>query len=116
MNDQPNLGLTENGRVSKDTGQQQKAFEFISKQSSEYLQAAGLEVNTENIYASYLMGPLKAIEVLSSKDDTKINTLVDDKILTDNEIDKNMTVAEFKDWLLIKSVSAEERLTKKTNK
>ena len=62
------------------------------------------------------MRPLKAIEVLSSKDDTKINTLVDDKILTDNEIDKNMTVAEFKDWLLIKSVSAEERLTKKTNK
>lgn len=116
MNDQPNLGLTENGRVSKDTTQQQKAFEFISKQSSEYLQAAGLEVNAENIYASYLMGPLKAVEVLSADDKTKINTLVDNKILTDNEIDKNMTVAEFKDWLLIKSVSAEERLTKKTNK
>ena len=116
MQNEPKLGLTENGRVSKDTTQQQKAFEFITRQSSEILQAVGLEVNTENIYASYLLGGLKAVEVLTADDTVKISTLVDNKILTDNEIPKDMTVAEFKDWLLIKSVSADERLTKKTNK
>ena len=116
MKDAPELGLTENGRVSQKTEQQQKAFEYTAKQTGTFLRAAGIEVTPENIYAGHLFGGLKAVQVLSAKNDTKLNTLVDVKTLKEYDINENVTVAEFKDWLLFRIVEAEERLTNDKNK
>lgn len=116
MKDAPELGLTENGRVSQKTEQQQKAFEYTAKQTGTFLRAAGIQVTPENIYAGHLFGGLKAAEMLLAKDNVKLNTLVDDKILKDYGIDKDVTVAGFKDWLLFRVVEAEERLTNESNK
>ena len=116
IQERPELGLTENGRVSSNPEQQQKAFEFVTKQNVELMGVAGLEPSVENIYAAHILGPDKAVEILIEDDKVKINTLVDDKTLEENDIPKDLTIGQFKDWLLIKSVAADERLTKKINK
>lgn len=115
MENQPQLGLTENGRVSSNTEQQQRAFEFLTKESANILKANNLEDSPENLFATYILGNDKAIKVLMADDDKKINTLVDSKTLEEYKIDKSFTVKAFKDWLLFTTFEADERLTKKTN-
>jgi len=116
MMDAPQLALTENGRVSQKTEQQERAFEYTSKQSGEILRASGFQTTPENIYGSHILGPLKLVEVLSAQDGTRINTLVDTKVLKAYGVDSDVTVGGFKDWLLFKVVEAEERLTNESNK
>ena len=120
MKDAPELGLTENGRVSQKTEQQDRAMKWQVEKSTEYLQAVGLPVNNDNLYISNLLGIDKAAKVLEAQNNSKAVILVEKDFLKANGLSKNITIREFKDWASRKVVKAEfeneERLTKETNK
>jgi hypothetical protein len=114
-NQAPQLVLTDNGRVSKNTEQQQQAFEYETEENTKILKTVGIEPTVENIYGAHIVGALKLIEIYSAPKDSRLSTLVDEKILKANGLDKDMKVIEFQDWLVIKTLEAEDRLTNKTN-
>jgi len=116
MQDAPELGLTENGRVMQKTEQQQKAFEYTAKVNGEILRSAGYEANTETLYASHILGAFKTVQVLSAEDSTKVDTLLSDKTVKQYKIPNDMTVRGFKDWLIFQTVKANGRLTNESNK
>lgn len=112
MKDAPELGLTENGRVSQKTEQQQKAFEYTAKVNGEILRSTGFQANTETLYASHILGAFKTVQILSADDSTKVGTMLNASIKKQYGIGEEMSVKEFKDWLIIQTVKAERRLTK----
>jgi len=116
MQDAPELGLTENGRVMQKTEQQQKAFEYTAKVNGEILRSAGYEANTETLYASHILGAFKTVQVLSAEDSTKVDTLLSDKTVKQYKIPNDMTVRGVKDWLIFQTVKANGRLTNESNK
>ena len=103
----PELGLTENGRMAKDQAQQDEAMVWVNEQNTKTLQKSGLPVTVDTLYAAHLLGPDTAVEVLKSKDNIKIKPLVTPEIMKKMDFRNRMTVGEFKDWLLQKTLEAE---------
>lgn len=68
----PDLGLTENGRVSKDTAQQDRAIEWESNNNARLLAGQGIPVNTESLYAAHMLGIKKAISLYQGAADDKL--------------------------------------------
>lgn len=62
----PDLGLTENGRVSKDSAQQDRAIEWESNNNARLLAGQGIPVNTESLYAAHMLGIKKALKLYQS--------------------------------------------------
>ncbi len=107
MDRAPELGLTENGRISKDTSQQDKAMTWFTEQNIKSLQSAGIAITTESIYAAHFLGAEGAIKVLGASADTKLKTLVSDQVIEANGFSKNMKVKDFKEWLENKTTAAQ---------
>jgi hypothetical protein len=103
----PELGLTENGRVSTDQAQQEKAMNWVTNKNAQILKAADLPVSTENLYAAHILGYSQAISVLRAPGDTKLKALVSDEFLKNYDLKSSMKVKDFKEWLNFQSVQGE---------
>lgn len=99
MEKAPELELTENGRVSKDTEQQDKAMVYFTERNIAALTKAEVPVTVENIYAAHFLGVNGAIDVLSSPDKMKLQTLVGSKVMSANNFKAKWKVSDFKQWL-----------------
>lgn len=99
MDRAPELNLTDNGRVSKDTDQQERAMEWFTKQNAQILQGENIPLTIENIYAAHFLGAKKAVEVLKTTADTKMKMLVSNETMVANDFKNNMRVRDFKQWL-----------------
>ena len=64
MEKYPELGLTEAGRTSKNTAQQEKAMEQFTTDSIKKLTAHDIPVTVENVYAAHFLGSSGAVDVL----------------------------------------------------
>lgn len=95
----PELNLTENGRVSRNSEQQERAMEWQTRQNMAALRRAEVDVTAQSIYAAHILGVEKAVKVLKATGDTKIKTLVGEKDLEAQELPKNLKVKDFKNWL-----------------
>jgi hypothetical protein len=81
MREAPQLGLTENGRVSKDQVQQDIAINFLMSEAAEKIEAQGLRATNETLYASHLFGVDKAIKLYQEAGDKKAKTILSEEEL-----------------------------------
>lgn len=107
MNRAPELGLTENGRVAKNTEQQEKAMEWFTTQNVQTLAANDIPITTDNVYAAHFLGADAAVKVLQSANDTKLKTLVGTEVMNANGFKNSMKVKDFKEWLRNKTENAQ---------
>lgn len=113
MKKAPELGLTENGRVSSNTAQQEKAMEYLTLENIKFLKSNNIDVNVENIYMAHFLGINKAVEVLKASGDIKVKSLVGENVLKNNDLKNSMKVKDFKDWILERTLRAEIELDKR---
>jgi hypothetical protein len=107
----PDLGLTENGRVSKDQTQQNEAMGWVNEKNARILKTGQLPANTDTLYAARILGPEAAITVLNSSDSEKLKTLVTPEVMKTYGFRNRMKVGEFKDWLTQKTLEAEAKVS-----
>lgn len=91
----PDLGLTENGRVSKDPSEQNRALDWSMKNNARTLIAFGLEVNEKSLLAAHKFGVENAVLLLEAKPNDSIV-----KVLGAEEAVK----PEFKDFRTVKDI------------
>lgn len=115
MERHPELGLTENGRVSADTEQQDVAMEFFTNENIDRLERNGLEASIENVYAAHFLGGAGAVDVLSSEENSKLQDLVGRSVMRANGFRPAMKVKDFKRWLTRKTTRAIEAIQKQAS-
>ena len=86
----PNLGLTENGRVSKDARQQEKAMSWSIQDNTRGLIAFDIPVNNQTLYGVHKFGFDNYVSIHDSKSNEKLT-----KVLG-NEVKNNPLFKEFK--------------------
>lgn len=112
MEKAPELELTDEGRTSKDTTQQEAAMQWFMERNADILEAAKIPVTNESLYASHFLGGRAAVKVLGSFDNVKIKTLVGKNVMTANDFKASMTVKEFKAWVSKKINNAFDAIAK----
>lgn len=106
----PDLGLTENGRVSKDSGQQEKAMQFQTQANAKQLGAQDLPVDAETLYGAHILGADKAVKLYQAAADTKLKTILKvEDFAAHPEFQNYKTVGQVRK--LIKSQVNDKRLT-----
>jgi len=74
----PSLGLTDNGRVSKDTREQEKAMKWSLEDNAKRLSSFQIEPSTANLYGAHRFGANDYIAVLlSDNDNQKLTEIVE---------------------------------------
>lgn len=97
--DRSGLALTEAGRTSKNTTQQESAMEWYTNQNIKELKASDVEITPEHIYAAHFLGAEAAIKVLGSVGENKLAPLVGESVMKANPQLKGFTVDDFEAWL-----------------
>lgn len=114
--DAPFLGLTDNGRESKDNKQREKALNHLAELNADLLKSEKVDVTEETLMSSKLVSVEKTIQIFKGKDDDKLTNYLSNDEINRLNLDKNLTIGEYKNWLIGKTAEAEESLTNKTNK
>lgn len=100
----PSLGLSDNGRVSKDSLEQKKAMKWSLEHNAKNLTAYQIPVNNSNLYGAHRFGVDDYVAVLLSDNSEKIDGIVENK-----ELFKNFkTVKSVKDYI-DKTIDNEKR-------
>lgn len=79
IDENPNLALTENGRVSKDPKEQEKAMKYELEKISSTFASYNIPINKENILGAHLFGVNDYSAILLSEDTDKLEAVVEDK-------------------------------------
>ena len=80
MLEAPELGLTDNGRVSKNTSQQERAMRWNTERNTKNLIENNIPINTETIYGSHVLGSEIYIEIHNAPAKKNIKKLLDDDL------------------------------------
>jgi hypothetical protein len=99
MDNAPDLHLTEDGRVSSNTDQQERAMQWFTEHNARILKKSGVELTKENIYAAHFLGVDSAVDVLKSPGDMKLKLLISNEAMQSNDFKNSMKVKDFKNWL-----------------
>jgi hypothetical protein len=112
MTGAPELGLTENGRVSKDPTQQELAMDWQSQRNAEQLISNGLKPDDANIYGSHLLGIDNYLKVAKAPRDAKLKVVVGQEVVKSTpQISEFKTVGQVKDYLNRQLVEGRKSLT-----
>lgn len=87
----PSLGLTENGRVSKDTSEQDTAINWSNDNNKDFLSNAQIPVQADTLYGAHRFGLLDYINVYKADNNAKLEDIVENQEL-------------FKEFSTVKSV------------
>lgn len=94
----PDLGLTENGRVSKNSAQQEKAMNWEMQDNTRGLMAYEIPVETKNLLGAHKFGFDNYATIYGAKDSQKLSELLGDE--ANNPVFKDFkTVKQVKDYL-----------------
>lgn len=110
----PELGLTENGRLAKNPEQQERAMKWQTEKNSVELKNASIDSSEDTLLLAHILPIKSAIDVLKAPGDTKIKTMVGESFIKQYGLRNGMKVKEFKDWLLMKTIEAEDTIDKTT--
>lgn len=94
----PELGLTENGRVAKDSSQQEKAMEWEMADNSRNLLAYDLDVTSANLLGAHEFGFDTFVAIASSPDGDKLSDAIGEEAKRP-ELQKFKTVGEVRKYL-----------------
>lgn len=110
MRDAPELGLTEDGRISEDTSQQETAMRYFTSRNAQHLMENDIEPTIENLYVAHFLGRYGAVKVLGASDNTKLKTLVGKDVIRSNHFKNSWKVQDFKDWVSVKIDNARQKV------
>lgn len=88
---EPSLGLTDSGRISKNTEQQEKAMDWFLHRATEKLAENDVKVDKGALLGAFKIGASKYIDIAKAPNDTKIKT-----ILSGEDLAKNPEFLDFK--------------------
>jgi hypothetical protein len=71
----PELGLTDNGRVSKSPEQQEAAMRWLNERNAQELTAAELPIDKETLYAAKVLGAEAGIKLYQTAGNTKVKAI-----------------------------------------
>lgn len=109
MDQAPELDLTENGRVSKDTSQQEKAMKWLTQDNIKKLRRSGFTPTLENVYIAHFAGISATLKVLDAKDTAKLQGIIGKEAMKANGLKSTMTIQNFKQWVKKKMDTGRER-------
>lgn len=92
----PELALTENGRVSKNTDEQEIAIEWELKDTTRGFLAYGIEVTNENLFGAHEFGFDNFEIIYNSEDSAKLSSILEDD---DPLLERFETVKQVKDYI-----------------
>lgn len=72
----PELGLTEDGRTSKDQSEQEKAIDWVMQDNKESLKVFEVPVTNQTLYGAYLFGAEDFSRLYKSKPDKKLSSFL----------------------------------------
>lgn len=94
----PDLGLTENGRVSKSPEQQEKAMNWVIQDNTRGLMTYEIPVTQENLLGAHKFGFDNFVKIYNADSDSKLNKVLGED--ADNALFKNFkTVKSIKSYL-----------------
>jgi len=94
----PDMGLTENGRVAKDPAQQEKAMNWQIQDNTRGLLASEVPVDTSTLLGAHKFGLDNYISIYNSKDNVKLSDILGDEAGIP-DLEKFKTVREVKEYL-----------------
>lgn len=98
MESEPELGLTESGRIEKDPSEQERAMNYSLRENAAQLNNYGFDVNDVNLLGAHIFGIDNIIAILEAEDDAKLSDILGDE--ANNPIFKNFsTVKGVKSYL-----------------
>lgn len=99
----PELELTENGRVSKDSSQQEKAMDWVIQDSARGLTAYEVPVNEKTLLGAHIFGVDNYALIHTANGNDKLSKVLDAETLS-NPVFKNFkTVKSVRDYLTKKT-------------
>lgn len=97
-NSAPALGLTDNGRVSKDSKQQEKALDWEIKDNTRGFISYDIPVDTKNLLGAHKFGFDNYVSIYNAKDSEKLSKVLGNNI-NDPVFDKFKIVKDVKVYL-----------------
>lgn len=88
----PELGLTENGRVSKDQSQQEKAMKWEMQNNTRSFMAYEIPVTTANLLGAHEFGLDNFVAIYNAKGDQKLSEVIGEE--ANSPIFKNYTTVQ----------------------
>lgn len=115
MKSAPELGLTDAGRTSKNSTQQEKAIDWSLKENAGLLAEKDIPVNNLTMYGSHVLGVTDYLKVYNAPADTKTKSVLSADVIKDHpELANFKTIGQVKGFFS-KAVS-DNNLTSKTSK
>ncbi len=81
MRQAPELGLTENGRTTKDSSQQEKAIDWSLHQDAVRLEDKDIPVNQHTLYGAHVLGFENYEKLFNASGDSKVKTVLGAEVL-----------------------------------
>lgn len=112
----PELGLTKNGRISKDTTQQEKAMDWSLHNDASQLSEKDIPVNTATLYGSHILGVTNYEKLFNAPADAKVKSVLSDADLAGRpELQSFKTIGQVKSYLAKQVENGHNALTSKTS-
>jgi hypothetical protein len=106
----PELALTDNGRVSQDSAQQEKAIRWESQSNAKSLVRDGIPVDADTLLAAHVLGADETKRVYAAAADKKVKGFINSSTLSQNpDLSKFKTVGQIRKHF--KSLVQDNRLT-----
>jgi hypothetical protein len=110
----PELGLTDNGRVSKDSAQQEDAIKWSNQRNAEQLSNRNIPVTNESLLGAHMLGVENFIKLSEAKATEKIKAVFGDKVPA--ELSKFKTIGQVRSYINSRLVEGEARYNELTSK
>jgi len=93
----PDLGLTDAGRIAKNTEQQEKAMDFLLHFNSQKLAEKDIRVNNESLYGAFRLGADEYEKLYKAPRDAKLKSVLSEETLKENpDLGEAKTVGQAK--------------------
>lgn len=80
----PDLGLTDAGRISKNTEQQERAMDYVMHENAQKLSEIDVPVNNESLYGAYRFGPIEYMSIYKAQRSEKLKSVLSEETLKKN--------------------------------
>lgn len=99
METEPDLGLTESGRIEKDPAEQERAMDYLLRENAATLNNYGQEINDRNLLGSHIFGVDEYLDILAANDGDKLTKILGADLAKQPPYNKFKTVKELKNYL-----------------
>lgn len=99
MKSNPELGLTENGRIAKDQSQQERAINFEIQDNTRGFIAYDIEVTVPNLLGAHEFGFDTFVDIYQAKDTAKLTEVIGEDLARKPAYSAFETIGQLKEYL-----------------